>query len=177
MRVRILVAVLALSTGLLYAQASARYRHHGQAVLQDPALTPGVVDGQLTQAKLCDPAFHTGSVRNVTDSQKVRVCRAYGITAGCLGKGYEIDHLVSIELGGANDDGNLWPQPADAPGLIGYHTKDVVENRAHRAVCEGKLTLSQAQQGIRTDWYAFGLANGFIGGADPPKGQKRTAAP
>lgn len=172
-----LVIVLMVGIGAAHAQASAQYRHHGSATLQDPAQTPGVVDAQLTETKLCDPAFHTGTVRNVTESQKVRICRAYGITAGCPGKGYEIDHLVSIELGGANEDGNLWPQPADAPGLIGYHTKDVVENRAHRAVCQGLLSLADAQIGIRTDWYAFGLENGFIGVAKLPKGQKRTTAP
>lgn len=156
------ILLLVLAIGVM-CHAQAQYGHDGTAVLQDAKATPGVVDAQLTKEKLCDPAFHTGTVRNVTQSQKVRACRAYGITEGCPGKGYELDHLVSIELGGANDDGNLWPQPVDGPGVVGYHTKDVVENRAHRAVCAGDLTLAEAQEGIRTDWYSFGLAHGWIG--------------
>lgn len=145
--------------------AAASYWHHGHAVLPDPKSTPGMVDGNRAAAKLCDPSFHTATVRDVPESEKRAACREYGIADGCPGKGYEIDHLISIELGGSNDLQNLWPQPVDAPQVIGFHTKDVVENRAHRAVCDGKLTLLQAQDGIRTDWYAFGLANGFI---NPP---------
>jgi hypothetical protein len=57
---------------------------------------------------------------------------------------------------------NLWPQPADRRGVIGYHTKDVVENRAHAAVCRGTLSLEDAQQGIASDWYGFGIKYGFI---------------
>lgn len=125
-------------------------------------LTPGAVDPTLTKAILCDPAHHTAENRHVTQSEKVQACRAYGIAEGCPGAGYELDHLISIELGGSNDITNLWPQPADTPGVIGYHTKDVVENRAHAAVCSGKLTLKQAQDGISGDWYKFGMANGFI---------------
>jgi hypothetical protein len=93
---------------------------------------------------------------------KKKVCEEYCITTGCPGPGYEIDHLVSIEIGGSEDIKNLWPQPADAPGVIGFHTKDVVEDRSHKAVCSGKLTLEQAQDGIRTDWLQYGIANGFL---------------
>ena len=157
------VVVLAWPVG---AQTVAHYGAHGSAVLQDKAATPGAIDAQLTKDELCSPAFHTGTVRDVTDEMKVKACKAYGQNSGCPGDGYEIDHLISIELGGSNDPANLWPQPVDRPGVIGYHTKDVVEDRAHRAVCEGRLTLAQAQAGIRDDWYAFGLANGFI---TPPK--------
>lgn len=128
----------------------------------DHKLTPGAVDSSLTKAILCDPTHHTAENRHVTQGEKVKACRAYGITEGCPGSGYELDHLISIELGGSNDITNLWPQPADATGVIGYHTKDVVENRAHAAVCSGKLTLKQAQDGISGDWYKFGKANGFI---------------
>jgi hypothetical protein len=137
-------------------QPQAVYAHDGAAVLPDPQITPGVADPALTKELLCSATFHTGAARNVPQSQKVRQCRAYGISQGCPGKAYELDHLISIELGGANADGNLWPQPVDAPGVIGYHTKDVVENRLHKLVCSGVLTLPDAQQCIARDWYACG---------------------
>lgn len=154
---------LALFSGCAaYAQAPAAFHYHGQAVLPDPVATPGMRDAALTKEKLCDPTFRTGTVRNVPQSEKVKACRAYGVNEDCPGKGYELDHLISIELGGSNDIRNLWPQPIDAEGVIGFHTKDVVENRAHRAVCSGEVELWDAQESIARDWYAFGLKHGWI---------------
>jgi hypothetical protein len=130
----------------------------------NPRYTPGVVDHTLTKATLCSPLFHTRTKRRVTRPQKVAVCAQYGITRGCPGPGYELDDLISIELGGLNVPRNQWPQPKDGPGVIGFHTKDLVENRAHAAVCRpgSTLTLDEAQQGIASDWYEFGIKNGFI---------------
>jgi hypothetical protein len=141
---------------------SAHYRRDGAAVLNDLRATPGEVDAQLTKETLCARSFHTRDERNVTESQKKRICAAYGQTSGCPGKGYEIDHLISIELGGSNDDRNLWPQPVDAPGTIGFHTKDKLENALHRKVCAGELPLADAQQCIAGDWYACGKRTGVL---------------
>jgi len=39
---------------------------------------------------------------------------------------YEVDHLISLELGGSNAIANLWPEAAlPKPG---FHQKDAVEN-------------------------------------------------
>jgi hypothetical protein len=151
-----LFAVLLLAAPTAHMQ----YRHHGTAPLPS-LLTPGKADPRLTKATLCDPKWHTAGDRHVTESTKRLVCANYGQT-NCPGKGYEIDHLISIELGGSNDLDNLWPQPVDAQGVIGYHTKDVVENAAHRAVCSGRLTLGQAQRGIAGDWYQFAQDNSLL---------------
>jgi hypothetical protein len=121
----------------------------GGIPLNNLVATPGATDPKATAKKLCDPNFHTGTVRNVTESEKKAVCREYGITSGCPGKGYEIDHLISLEIGGANDISNLWPQPAPS-----YHVKDVLENRLHKEVCQGDMSLEQAQTCISVDWVA-----------------------
>jgi hypothetical protein len=65
---------------------------------------------------------------------------------------YEEDHLISLDLGGSpTDPRNLWPQPySPKPGA---REKDVVENYLKKQVCEGAMTLSEAQQAIATDWY------------------------
>ena len=55
----------------------------------------------------------------------------------------ELDHLVSLELGGANDAANLWPEYPPTP-----NPKDKVENALHAAVCDGKVTLKAAQNAI-----------------------------
>ena len=145
--------------------AQATYRHSLTASEYTPlpnrATTPGSIDGALTKAVLCNPKYRTSQDRAVTLLTKRKVCALYGIKDGCPGKAYEIDHLVSIELGGSNDITNLWPQPADSDNVIGFHTKDVVENRAHRAVCDGTMTLRDAQRGIADDWYQFGHAHGW----------------
>lgn len=165
--VALFLLLIAATFTACHAQTTAHYAitalpDGSKVYVQDHKATPGAVDTDLTTAHLCDKAFHTATARHVTQSEKVKSCRAYGQLTGCPGKGYELDHLISIELGGSNDITNLWPQPVDAPGVVGYHTKDVVENRAHAAVCKGTLTLKQAQDGISTDWYKFGKANGFI---------------
>jgi len=134
---------------------TAHYRQHGPAVLNDLGATPGDVRTSDTR-QLCAASFHTGTVRNVPESVKHAVCRAYGLApAQCTGQKVEIDHLISLELGGSNELKNLWPQPyAPRPGA---KEKDVVENWLHRQVCSGALTLGAAQLEIRTDWYAVYL--------------------
>jgi hypothetical protein len=65
---------------------------------------------------------------------------------------YEVDHLIPRELGGADDERNLWPQPWT--GTYNAHQKDRLENALHRAVCAGTVTLAHAQEAIRSDWIA-----------------------
>jgi hypothetical protein len=133
------------------AVPTAHYRYHGPAVLNDLAVTPGDVRPDATVAQLCDPHFHTGTVRNVTEATKRAACAEYGLTATqCVGTQVEIDHLISLELGGSNDLKNLWPQPYAKPGA---KEKDTVENWLHRQVCTQKMTLADAQHAIVTDWY------------------------
>ncbi|MGZ6660496.1 MAG: HNH endonuclease signature motif containing protein [Solirubrobacteraceae bacterium] len=61
----------------------------------------------------------------------------------------EIDHIVSLELGGSNDIANLYPEeatlPANAPG---FHIKDRLENKLHDLVCDGTMTLRSVQRQI-----------------------------
>jgi hypothetical protein len=141
----------AVFTGNTVALQVAAYRHNGPAVLNDLTATPGDVRTMDT-AQLCSASFHTGTVRNVPESVKHSVCRAYGLTpAQCTGQQVEIDHLISLELGGSNDPKNLWPEPYfPKPGA---KEKDLVENWLHREVCSGKVSLAEAQKEISTDWF------------------------
>jgi hypothetical protein len=61
------------------------------------------------------------------------------------GRSLEIDHIVSLELGGSNAIANLFPER-------GYQVKDRLENKLHDLVCAGRMTLRAAQVGIATDW-------------------------
>lgn len=64
---------------------------------------------------------------------------------------YEEDHLISLEIGGhPSDPNNLWPQ--EWAGEWGAHKKDTLENKLHRLICSGQLSLQEAQDAIRTNW-------------------------
>lgn len=128
-------------------------------VRPDPVLTPGGVATTSTRA-VCTPGY-AGKHRDVSTATKRAVYRAYGIVptgyfspAGDWKSDFEIDHLVSLQLGGSNDPWNLWAQS--------YHTekynaasKDQLENRLHWLVCNGKMALTAAQDQIRQDWIAL----------------------
>ncbi len=116
--------------------------------LPDPACTPGAVFPNATAADICTPGY-SSKVRNVPTSTKDKVYAEYGITSHDPGQ-YEVDHLVSLELGGSNSIANLWPEPAEPPP--GFHEKDKVEDYLHTQLCDGKLSLQQVQFQIATDW-------------------------
>lgn len=116
--------------------------------LPDPLCTPGAIFPNVTAEDVCKPGY-SKSVRNVTESVKNKVYKEYGITSHGAGQ-YEVDHLVSLELGGSNEISNLWPETAEP--RPGFHEKDVIENYLHKEVCSGKITLEQAQNVIAVDW-------------------------
>ena len=66
--------------------------------------------------------------------------RAYGETGSP--SAYQEDHLISLELGGdPTDPRNLWPEPYPRASKV-----DPIENELNAQVCDGTLTLAQAQQ-------------------------------
>ena len=127
----------------------------------DRACSPGAYYSRLTKRTICSASFHTSDVRNVTDGTKHQVEIEYGLAPKGYGSSLEIDHIVSLELGGSNDPANLFPELAP-----GYHVKDQLENKVHDAVCSGGMRLRDAQRAIATDWQklyrkVFGSAPGL----------------
>lgn len=126
------------------------------ADLPDPNLTPGEANPELTQEVLCAKGFTTKNYRNVSSATKGEVYRLYhaknheGVCAGR--EGCEVDHLISLELGGQNNTKNLWPQSYQ--GEWSAHVKDKLENKLHHLVCQGKVSLKDAQEAISKDWIA-----------------------
>ena len=121
----------------------------------DRRCSPGAYYSKLTKTVICSPSFRTGPIRNVPESEKFAVETEYGMTPGHFGSALEIDHIVSLELGGSNDIANLFPEKADAHP--GYHAKDKLENRLHTLVCAGQIPLRTAQRQIAGDWEALYL--------------------
>jgi hypothetical protein len=97
------------------------------------------------------PSINAEVVRGVPAAIKRQVYAVYGRSRK---KGFccEVDHLISLELGGSNRLTNLWPEPYDI--VWNAHVKDRLENRLHKMVCAGQLDLTTAQQAIARDWIA-----------------------
>ena len=132
----------------VHAQAAKYRRAANGDSLNDLTLTPGATLPDETAKTLCAKTFHTGTVRHVTGATKQKACAEYGVPkARCNGKNYEIDHLISLELGGSDALTNLWPQPYPSA-----RAKDLVEDALHRRVCAGKISLGAAQACISSDW-------------------------
>lgn len=115
-------------------------------------ITPGDTFPGVTAREVCVSGY-SKSVRSVTSDEKAAVYQNYGMQ-NVPGKD-EVDHLISLELGGSNNIKNLWPEPYEP--LPGAHEKDKVENALHAAVCNGSMSLEEAQSIVRNDWYAYYL--------------------
>lgn len=110
--------------------------------------TPGVIDPSATKEKICVIGY-ADRARNVSTSKKNFVYELYGINK--KSDKFEVDHLISLELGGSNDIKNLWPESYTTSGWNAYD-KDKLENKMHALVCSGALDLKTAQEEISSDW-------------------------
>lgn len=122
--------------------------------------TPGAIRGDMLNptnatltATVCHPGW-TATVRppaSETDRTKTAAMRAYGEPTS-LRPTIELDHLIPLELGGANDVSNLWPEISDEPGQGFRNSKDKVENDLKSAVCAHHIAIADAQNAIATNW-------------------------
>lgn len=111
------------------------------------ALTPGETRS-ITVSDVCSAENGT---RMIPVSLQQKVFHEYGIR-NARPSAYEVDYLITPELGGADSIRNLWPEPYST--VWNAHVKDALEDRLHSMVCEGKLDLRTAQRDIATDWIA-----------------------
>ena len=116
----------------------------------DRRCSPGAYYSRLTKAVICSASFRTSEVRNVPQSEKYEVEAAYGMAQRLYGRTLEIDHIVSLELGGSNEIANLFPEKENA--RPGYKVKDRLENKLHGLVCSGQMSLRSAQKQIAANW-------------------------
>jgi len=117
-------------------------------ILPNPRLTPGAILS-TDPDEICVPGY-SKRTRNVSRETKELAYRLYGITSRAPGE-YEVDHLISLELGGSNAIQNLWPE-SFLTRPLNAHVKDELENKLHALVCDGKVPLEEAQKAIATNW-------------------------
>jgi hypothetical protein len=114
-----------------------------------PSLTPGAV-ANVSASALCAP--HPAAKPPIPADVRLAVLRAYRME-DVPAPLYELDYLVTPELGGIPDRRNLWPERYES-GTWNAHLKDEVEDLLPRLVCDGRLDLATAQRDIATDWIA-----------------------
>ena len=127
-----------LSLALLLAVGLTTSAWAEDSMLPDPRLTPGKV------------AAGSRDRTGVSDVMREKVFARYKIPR-IRQVQFKIDHLIPLELGGADSIENLWPQ--------NLSVRPYNPNRKQQLtlcllvlISEGKITLAQAQKEMREDW-------------------------
>ncbi len=118
-------------------------------VVPDPRLTPGEA-ALVSKTEVCEGNAQSEQPQHIPEALKQAVLAEYGLQGAPQGA-YEVDFLITPELGGSTSIRNLWPQ-AYLGRTWNAHVKDALEERLHTLVCRGDLDLSTAQREIATNW-------------------------
>ena len=132
---------------VVFLAGLALYVRRGDAPVPSSRLTPG----ETRIVTLDDVCRLRGSTRpqTIPATLQQEVFSEYGIRNAGPGT-YEVDYLITPELGGADTIRNLWAEPYS--GVWNARVKDRLEDRLHNLVCSGKVDLATAQREIATDW-------------------------
>jgi hypothetical protein len=109
-----------------------------QSLVPNPKLTPGKI-AQSEQDR-----------RGVSVEMEQKVFARYRIPWS-MRAAYKIDHLIPLELGGADAIDNLWPQSLRARPY-GPDRKELLAEVLLRRIAKKQITLEQAQEQISRDW-------------------------
>lgn len=147
-----MAAAIALAvTASIYLQsapATSSFAVNHRVSLPVSSITPGAT-WEVSLEDLCSSAPR---VRPITAAMRAQVLSAYGVE-NVPSDQYELDYLITPELGGATDTRNLWPQKYASP-IWNARVKDELERLLPQLVCEHKLDLATAQRDMASDWVA-----------------------
>jgi hypothetical protein len=133
--------------GLLGAATMMVAADNGQVGLPSAFLTPGDAK-KVTKEQICTPGY-VASIKATKDSMKEEAFSRYGLRDGKSSTDV-LDHLIPVELGGTDSIENLWPEPVK--GEWNAAQKDALEQKLLGMVCDGSLTVKQAQTAIKKNW-------------------------
>lgn len=143
---------------LMFASISYGAECNYNGKLPDAKCTPGLPNWFIEQSNIKATICTVGYTKKIrppvkrTDREKLILMEKYGVKG--KPEDYELDHLISLELGGNPiDRRNLWPQPYEPKP--GAREKDRVEDALNKKVCNGEITLAEAQRIIATDWFSY----------------------
>ncbi|QNI36659.1 anti-sigma factor family protein [Edaphobacter albus] len=129
-------------------------RSNGEITFSLPnrGLTPGMTR-PVELAAVCSANDDNDFDPELPQETQKAVFREYGISMEHSAKDFQVDYLISPQLGGTDDVRNLWPQSYKET-TWNAHAKDALERHLSRMVCERKITLAQAQREIASNWIA-----------------------
>ena len=146
----LVILIVAVGAGYRVSTSTALDQHLAaapQQVIPNARLTPGAVR-PISVSEVCSVSF-SDDADQVPTSLRRQVLQEYKVSARQAGN-YELDYLVSPQLGGTEDIRNLWPEPKSTAWNL--RAKDALEDHLHDLVCEGKLDLATAQRDLSSDW-------------------------
>ena len=147
------LAAIAIGAASLWPAREAAARRDASAIeagaLPVASLTPGATI-DIDVRDVCDETPRPP--QEIGAAVRREVLAAYGMESVPADQ-YELDYLITPQLGGALDARNLWPQRYQAR-VWNAGVKDQLEDLLPRLVCEGRVDLSTAQREIATDWVA-----------------------
>jgi hypothetical protein len=132
--------------------------------LPDPACSPGAVNPTVTVAVLTATGFTTDCLRDKATSanRKEVTYQWYKIPKPAHNSGQgmvcELDHIISLEIGGADTLENIWPQCGPSRAVLRnrfFKQKDAVEHFLAGEVAAHRMALADVQRGIAEDWTQF----------------------
>lgn len=127
----------------------------GVFLLPNRDLTPGATR-DVTVDDVCgaDRGMHTRGMHTQPVPAAIHraIFESYGADYRRAAE-YELDYLITPELGGVADARNLWPQPFSRTEWNAF-VKDELELLFHRLVCDGEIDLATAQREMASDWIA-----------------------
>jgi hypothetical protein len=112
-------------------------------------LTPGATR-PVGATDLC--ARQGATTRRISPQVRLAVVRDYSMEH-VPAHDYELDYLITPELGGSDDRRNLWPERYSSD-VWNARVKDELERLLPNLVCAGTLPLAAAQRDMATDWIA-----------------------
>ena len=107
-------------------------------LLPNPKLTPGKI------------ARRDKDQHGVSVAMEQKVFKRYRVPWTRRAE-FKIDHLIPLELGGADHVENLWPQNLRVKPY-GVERKELLTRCLLLRIAEGRITLAQAQTAIQKDW-------------------------
>ena len=113
------------------------------------ALTPGATR-DVPVPVLC--AGGVDEARPIPSNMRAQVLRAYRMEHVPADE-FELDYLITPELGGATAAANLWPERYGSHAW-NARVKDQLETLLPSLVCRGDVDLKAAQREIAANWIA-----------------------
>jgi len=146
----VMASVMAACLVLVAVFERGMLRRGADPVMPKSTLTPGETRHvSIDEVCRAETAVAADDSAAVAADVRQAVFQEYGIR-GTRANAYEVDYLITPQLGGANSIRNLWPQPYSA--VWNAHVKDELEDRLHGMVCAGQVDLTTAQKEISQDW-------------------------